>query len=557
MKSLPIQTQFGAGVLTPRFFGRVDTPGYKAGVAELTNFTILRQGPADKRFGFNHLSLLPVGVTYARLLSFQVDNSSSYPVIVCDNGFLYVYDNGTLVSFAHLWTIDDIKGLQAAMQPGAPVMYIVSATKPTRKLALAASVFTFSVVAFTAPPALWTGSNHPAAIAFYQGRMWLAGTPGQGSSIWGSQSGAYENFTMGATASDALTYTIARRGTIQWISASADLVFGTENGEMIAKSEGGVLKTGDFDVKPQSSMGSRKAMSVQVGNKINFISPDGRKIYQMGYRWTDNGWIAQDLTFTSENITTGTRRAKELHWAQNPEQQMYIVCDDGHFFGATRDVENDIIGWYDHSTMGLVSSGTVLEVAGTSTFYMTVVRVLDGVSRMCLERVSTVHYLDGAEVVDSPTDLTTVTIARFANMTMTCTVDGAMHPPLVFDGAGLATLAFPGKVVIVGFSYSARLKTLPFATAGDGGSSASSRKRYNKIVVRLQDSKLPMINGERPAERSPSTPMDQTEPSVLLVDAVVENLGWDEFAQITIEQDLPVSCRVLALFGEINLETIG
>lgn len=555
-KTYPIQEQFGAGVLTKRFFGRISTPGYKAGAAELDNFIILRQGPIDKRFGTNSMYQLPEAVTFARLLSFQVDNENSYPVILANNGKIYIYDNGAIVEFTHTMTEADIKECQFAMQPGAPVMYIVAKKHAPTKITLAASVFSYATVSFTGTPAQWVAGNYPGAIIFYQGRMWLAGTPNQGSTFWGSVSGAYETFTTGSTAESAIVYSIARRGAIQWMSGASDLVFGTENGESIAIAQGQLLKVGDIDVKQQSAMGSRKAMPVQVGNKINFISPDGRKIYQMGYRWTDNGWIAQDLTFTSEDITESGKTVREVHWAQNPEQLMYMICDNGDFFGATRDVENDIIGWYNLSTAGYVCSGGVLEIAGSSTFWTIVRREFNGVTRTYLERVSTVHYLDNAEVItDNVNPISNVTIARFANETMTCTVDGAIHPPLVFNGAGEATLAFPGNVVIVGLPYTAYLLTMPYATSSEGASTASTRKRYNKIVCRFQDSRLPKINGQRPPERSPSTPMDTVEPASDLSDVAVWNNKWDEYAQISVEQDLPISCRLLAVFGQLNLET--
>ena len=34
------------------------------------------------------------------------------------------------------------------------------------------------------------------------------------------------------------------------------------------------------------------------------------------------------------------------------------------------------------------------------------------------------------------------------------------------------------------------------------------------------------------------------------------NLGWDDFGQITIEEDLPVNMNVLAIYGEMGTETL-
>ena len=34
------------------------------------------------------------------------------------------------------------------------------------------------------------------------------------------------------------------------------------------------------------------------------------------------------------------------------------------------------------------------------------------------------------------------------------------------------------------------------------------------------------------------------------------NLGWDDFGQITIEQDLPVNMHIVAIYGEMDAEKI-
>lgn len=80
-------------------------------------------------------------------------------------------------------------------------------------------------------------------------------------------------------------------------------------------------------------------------------------------------------------------------------------------------------------------------------------------------------------------------------------------------------------------------------------------KRWNKIWALMHLSAPPIINGVRPPDRSPSTPMDTPEPlSSGQYQAV--GLGWDQNGQITIEENLPVAMNVLAIYGELARESL-
>lgn len=57
------QTNFTQGQVGPNIFGRADTPIYRAGLAELSNFLILPQGGIQKRRGFQFISSDPDNTT--------------------------------------------------------------------------------------------------------------------------------------------------------------------------------------------------------------------------------------------------------------------------------------------------------------------------------------------------------------------------------------------------------------------------------------------------------------------------------------------------------------
>ena len=91
------QTNFTQGQVGPNIFGRNDTPIYRAGLAELSNFLILPQGGIQKRRGFQFISADPDNTTTpdgsttlttagfhssSRLIPFKFSDGQEYVLIV-------------------------------------------------------------------------------------------------------------------------------------------------------------------------------------------------------------------------------------------------------------------------------------------------------------------------------------------------------------------------------------------------------------------------------------------------------------------------------------------
>ena len=91
------QTNFTQGQVGPNIFGRNDTPIYRAGLAELSNFLILPQGGIQKRRGFQFISADPDNTTTpdgsatlttagfhssSRLIPFKFADGQEYVIIL-------------------------------------------------------------------------------------------------------------------------------------------------------------------------------------------------------------------------------------------------------------------------------------------------------------------------------------------------------------------------------------------------------------------------------------------------------------------------------------------
>jgi len=113
-----------------------------------------------------------------------------------------------------------------------------------------------------------------------------------------------------------------------------------------------------------------------------------------------------------------------------------------------------------------------------------------------------------------------------------------------------------GTIVRVGFPYTAKLVTLPMDWDFKAGSAMAWKKRWNKIVLRVFESAIPIVNGQRLPTTFPSTPMGVGQPSLQQADLVYRNLSWDDTGRITIEQDEPLRTTILGIFGAADIDSL-
>ena len=277
----------------------------------------------------------------------------------------------------------------------------------------------------------------------------------------------------------------------------------------------------------------------------------------MGYQWTDEGWISRDLTFTSEDITEGFSLINDLVYARNPDDQINMVTEERKLIAATFERNNDIIGWHKHETEGEIYSVATVEFQGRSIQALLVDRNIDSsTEELYLEFITPPYQMDSAvfQYHSTPTNQITDVI-HLKNQTVSVLVDDARHPSVTLDANGDGVLEWEGSSIQIGQPYTATFVSLPAAPDAQFGTSAPMRKRWNKIYVRIVASAKVHINGKLSPVRHPATPMGEREPS-RTEDIFVVNFGWDQFAQITIEQTFPFPTMITGIFGELGVDNL-
>jgi hypothetical protein len=552
---LTIGAQYRVGVQTINYNNARIKLGTSAGGSQLAN----------QSMGTKAVQVITVTATTTSIwIEVGQDAGATGVCIIASCGMIDVAAPLTQVVLTSPYKRSNLRDIQAEMRPAGGVMYFTHPLVPPQKLVRDPALGTFSLeaVTFTAEPEEWDVDNYPAALTFYDGRLWYAGVNTSPSKVWASKSGLYEDFTIGANADDALAYTIAKAGFIRWLKGVKSLLVGTDNSEFVISSEGGVITPSDIVIEPQSAYGSLAATPLAIGNQVIYTGADGRKLRAMGYRFEESGWVSTDLSFASEHITAG--RIYEFAWSQNPENLIWGVDLLGRLIGCTYDKANNLIGWHQHAIGDVNEDQTrqcisvcALRFLGTDTAWLAV-RWQDGdvisTSIMAMMRIDEESfYMDDAsrQVFETPVNSVSG-LTWLEGQTVSITVDGAVHPERVVTG-GTVELQFSGKEIVVGLGYHRKLKPMPFEPGQSPNGTEPYKKRFNKIYASLLVSMRPIINGVRPSTRYHTDPMN-TRGTARSEDVQVLGLGYSRRETVTIEEVLPVPLTVLSIYGEMGIE---
>jgi len=410
----------------------------------------------------------------------------------------------------------------------------------------------------TNPTNLWqegafsTHRGFPSAVVFYEQRLWYGGTSHKPQTIWGSKTGNYEDFDLGANASDGLSYAIAsdRVNNIKWMAAQRVLIVGTSGGEfrVTGGNESAITPT-NVDVRRQTSYGSKIGHPAYVGSDVFFIQRSGTQVRNVAYKWESDSFQSDDITFLAEHITTGGLTT--LSYSHVPDSVLMGLRADGVLLMLTYEPTQEVIGWHRHITDGEYKSLAVISEDGPDQFWFVVERTIGGATKKYIELYTPEIFLDSMISYSGSATASVSGLAHLEGKTVQITADGAVHPDLVVS-SGAITLNYTATDIKVGLKYVSKLTPTRYGSTSNAGTPLGKMKRWNKIFVRLDTSAIPIINGQRPPVRSPGTNFGNEEP-VVSEDIEVRNLGYDLNGRIEIEQDLPLACHIVSIFGTLSV----
>lgn len=433
-----------------------------------------------------------------------------------------------------------------------------------------------------------TTTGYPAAVTFFEDRLFFGGATSYPQRIDGSKSSDYENFAPtaldGTVADDnAVSFTLNASdvNVIRWLSdEERGLVVGTVGGEWIVRpsNQSEALSPTNITAKRSTSYGSANVQPVQAGKSILFLNRSKRKLRELAYVYEVDGFRAPDMTVLAEHVTkTGLT---QLAYQQNPQSLVWGTRVDGILPAMTYEREQSVLGWHRHQIGGYGNSGQTTNAVVESVavipspdgtrdeVWLTVQRYIDGGAKRYIEYITKI-WEDGDDQVDAffvdcgltydSTPATTITgLWHLEGQSVQILTDGATHPNKTVMN-GKITLDRSASVVQIGFQSVARGQMLRIDAGAADGTAQGKKQRIHRVIFRVWQSLGLKVGADfttmhRPPMRSSA---DDAGAAVPLVTDDIE-VDWEgdysTAERVCWEWDQPLPGTILAVMPQLHTQ---
>ncbi len=195
--------------------------------------------------------------------------------------------------------------------------------------------------------------DSPQCCLFYKGRLYYANTTLKITTMIGSASGLYDDFTLTpVTDASALIFTIAE------ISQQIDWLFAGDNSLIVGSSDGIVAVNGGAVNKPitaatvdaalTSAPATNGAYPLKKDGYIFYIGLNGRNLYYFNYNLLNEAFQASDANFISYDVTEGG--ITKIRWKKDKNDLIFATTNssEGNLLSCNFNADEKIIGWHDH-----------------------------------------------------------------------------------------------------------------------------------------------------------------------------------------------------------------
>lgn len=480
--------------------------------------------------------------------SWTVAVASANTFDLIGSAFVHAYTSGGTINYA-------LFSSAYAVQSGAPttifvdtgrnISVILSGKRYYGYITLVsnAAVSTIYIDPLNPIPALGTttawsmgvysyGTGFPAAVAFHQDRLGLAGCPSFPQQVDLSMSGSYEFFsisdpkTLVVADNDAIQVTLnsSDSNPVQWMSSTAQgLCSGTSASEWVItpSSSAEALTPTNINASESTYYGSAGVNAVKLGNATLFVQRASRKVREMTFFFQAGTFRAIDVSEIGEHLTIPS--ITQLAVQKEAQPLVWAVRSDGVLLSMVynRDDTSVVAGWARHGLGGTVdSSGAPPIVTSIAVIpspdgsydqlWMVVKRISSSTSSYNIEYLTKTNddstaqedatLLDSSTTYDVPLTITAITTGATTTVTANShgfttgdtvrisSVTGLQITTTDINGNVTRTSAVNGQTFLVGTTTTSTFILLNFdstnfstATASDYVSGGEARLLVSSI----------------------------------------------------------------------------
>lgn len=462
-----------------------------------------------------------------------------------------------------------------------------------------------------------TAEGFPQVIGFADGRLFAANNTEQPQTVWGSQSGDFQNMrpdslvagSLTVEDDDALVLTLNSRriNPIVWFAEQNNLIAGTIGGPWVFSSDGAVLTPLDAGAKQHSATPAASKAPVQSDQAIIFLDRSKREVYDLAFTEQSQSYVATLLTIMADHILRSP--GVQLEYQRRPHSILWVPRADGRLATLSYNRQHEILGWSQQIMGGVFGSGnaiveSVAVIPGadddTQTqdsderdeVWVIVKRTINGATKRYIEVFERAFegplredysteelwldamvadqddgfYVDSGITYAGASTSTISGLTHLEGQTVKVLADGKVHPDCTVS-SGAITLNYAVVKAQVGLAYTSKFESLKLSMQLNTGTGLGRVKSILGTTFAVHDcgnfkasvAEYDQYSGRRRHDlQNINFRRESTAPSAAVPLASGETyMSMESFntadPRIYIETDLPLPCTILAMAPQMRV----
>lgn len=354
---------FARGKIDHDMSGRFDLPIYRSSADRFENFFSNFKGNAIYRNGFQDMIGAFQDCAFGE---FKFTNDQNYIMVFYNTKvrFLSYASDGTfgwvesspsvILEVTTPYSLAESKELQFSQKND--VVTITHQSHAPRELTrVSASSFTLTTPTLV-PADPFGNGEFPRCCLYYKGRRYFANTPSKPTTVWASEAGNFNEYTIPATVTDDSPLQL----TLSDISQPIEWLFGGENSLIAGSADGPVainggsvgsaIKADNVEADLTSADGCSGIIPFKKDGLVFYSGKNTRNIYYFSYDLLTESFEGQDANFISYDITRGG--TGKMRHKKDRNDLIFMITNDGDLLSLNFKEKENIIGWHTHKTDG-------------------------------------------------------------------------------------------------------------------------------------------------------------------------------------------------------------
>lgn len=214
-------------------------------------------------------------------------------------------------------------------------------------------------VASAAAPFL-SASNYPAAVGFYERRLYYAGSINGPNVLWGSMAGNNDDFTLqigtDPEVDDGIEYQVRGAARIEWLRGTDKFLAVGANNDILLASGGidDVITSTSISIKPTNGYGSADQNALGRGALLYYLQNDLETVRAIQYSFEQDRYLPVNRNEVASHINQSG--VLQFDYQEAETDVLWCARTDGVLAGMSVSSTELSSGWHRHTTDGEVLS---------------------------------------------------------------------------------------------------------------------------------------------------------------------------------------------------------